>query len=174
VAPGEADIVGRADADGALAQPADGGRGAACPELAAMVAREDDRSEVVGQIAPCWSARGRRLGDRAPGIRRRAVPPARRHLAAGRALGLGTLPPALRLAIAFKISQCSFYRLLQTAEIVAHDPPDRVRVDTIGGVSKDVSETSDRLPRLLCRQRFGVPCNLRAASLMTRSACRTA
>jgi hypothetical protein len=57
----------------------------------------------------------------------------------------------------FKISQRPFDRRFQTAEIVAHDPPDRVRVDTIGGVSKDVSETSDRLPRLLWRQRFGVP-----------------
>src|SRR5271165_4221855 len=44
----------------------------------------------------------------------------------------------------------------QTVEIVADDPPDRVRVNTVISMVKYISETSDRLPRLLRRQRFGI------------------
>ncbi len=41
-------------------------------------------------------------------------------------------------------------------KIVAHDPPDRARVNTVISVAKYISETSDRLPRLLGRQRLGI------------------
>jgi hypothetical protein len=147
VARAEADIAHRADTDGVSVNWLMVAEAQRFPELAAMVACEHRPAEVVGQIAAALEreARADALAIE-PRIRRRAVPPARRQLAAGRALGLGTLPPALRLAIAFKISQCSF------------DFP-RLRIACHGCSGANSS---------------GSRCNLRAASLMIRSACRTA
>jgi hypothetical protein len=41
-------------------------------------------------------------------------------------------------------------------EIFVDDTPDRVRVDIVIGMTKNIPEALDRLPRLLGRQRFGV------------------
>ena len=77
--------------------------------------------------------------------------------------------PATTVRHQLRDSQHSFNRLLQTAKIVADDPPDRVRINTVIRVAKYLSETSDRLPRLLGRQRLGIalqsPGGLRAATL---------
>ena len=89
----EADIAHRADTDGVSVNWLMVAEAQRFPELAAMVACERRPAEVVGQIAAAleFQARADALAIE-PRIRRRAVPPACRQLAAGRALGLGTLP----------------------------------------------------------------------------------
>jgi hypothetical protein len=62
----------------------------------------------------------------------------------------------LRLVASFKISKRATYGLFQTIEIIASNPPDHACVNAVISVTKYISETADRLPRLLGRQRFGI------------------